>query len=129
MKRCKRALGAALLLFGASTLTQAVAADAQGGYTALGQGTDSCTTWSNHRKAGDWSAPGAWLLGYLTAYNQFVWKGPDIADKNKAEEIYKWMDGYCTAHPLSDLTAAAGQLLVFLDGEHKGAVLQNQLGH
>jgi hypothetical protein len=126
MKKAKRVLAALLLGLGCSA--PAIAADPQGDFTSLGQGTVSCANWTGHRKAGDWSPLGAWILGYLTAVNQFVWKGQDIADKNKVEELYSWMDGYCGSHPQSDLTAGAGQLLVTLTSEHEGAVLQNQLG-
>ena len=128
MRRTKRVLSGAALLFGFGHWAPAVAADAQGAYTALGEGTVSCANWISHRKAGDWAPLGAWISGYLTAYNEFVWKGQNIADKSTLDEIDRWMDGYCATHPLSDLTAAVGQLAISLDGQHNGAVLQNQFG-
>jgi hypothetical protein len=71
---------------------------------------------------------GAWILGYLTAYNEFNWKGANIAEKNNLDGLYAWMDGYCAAHPKSDLAAGAGQLLISLGAEYKGTLLQDQFG-
>jgi len=105
-----------------------LASDTQGAYTALGQGTVSCDNWVARRKGSDWSPLGAWILGYVTAYNQFNWKGANIAEKNNLEGLFGWMDGYCAAHPRSDLAAGAGQLLISLGAEYKGILLQDQFG-
>ncbi|PWK38440.1 hypothetical protein [Cupriavidus plantarum] len=61
----------------------------------------------------------AWLLGYLSGANS--WNdmqiqlhsggkdlGPDILGKvNSADQIYAWMENYCRASPMRDVTDGA----------------------
>ena len=76
----------------------------------LGQGNLSCNSWAE-RRAGDAidaATMTAWVLGYMTAYNQYCADPKvDVSGGQHTEEFSKWVDEYCekirppafTAHP------------------------------
>jgi hypothetical protein len=108
MKTIGLMLSAAMLL-GAS-------ADAQGGrrVTMLGHGASSCGQWVTDRRLNNISANSdrAWLLGYITAFNEFggqpsgnVTAGVDV------EGMVTWMDNYCQHHPLETISTGAYHLV------------------
>jgi hypothetical protein len=50
-----------------------------------------------------------WLDGFLSAS---VWfRQSNIAEGTDANGIYGWIDGYCTSHPLDQISDAAVSLL------------------
>ena len=97
----------AVLMAGVSGV--AVATDADGQYSNLGRGSDSCATYLNERAKDGWAdiANGAWLNGYFTAigYLQSTEKMfHEVADVVTRE--YLIVD-YCKKNPLDDLEDAA----------------------
>ena len=84
-------------------------------YNALGPGTMSCGNWSTfrHGNASDWIPQADWVLGYITAYNYFIWtRSTNVADGADSDVLMAWIDDYCTAHPLDSLAAATHALVV-----------------
>jgi hypothetical protein len=93
-----------------------------------GEGAVSCGAWAADRREGHWYPESAWILGYLTAYNRYVWKKTDIAEGTDSDGIAAWMDGYCVAHPLDTIADGAQQLIVALIARSLGGRLQNEYG-
>ena len=62
-------------------------------------------------KAEAWElADAAWLLGYITASNEFGPGSSDLTRATDVEGLKSWVDNYCTAHPLKTLAEAARSL-------------------
>lgn len=61
-----------------------------------------------------------WLLGYLSGQNMVLQslrkeKDSDVLKKvNSAQQIFLWMDNYCTANPLNNIATGANELMVEL---------------
>jgi hypothetical protein len=80
-------------------LTTDIAAQEQ---AVLGQGNVSCGSWLNDRKGDDTDASSriAWVLGYVTAFNQYESKpAGDVSGAKGTEEIMAWIDNYCGHTP------------------------------
>jgi hypothetical protein len=111
IKRNARALmlSMALTLIAVPT---ALHAEITGRFTILGEGNTSCGSWLEQRKdASAWKNEAAWVLGYLTAINEFVWKGgSNVAKGTDPSGMEVWMDAYCASHPLNNVKAGAQQL-------------------
>jgi len=96
-------LGAALI---AGEYT-AEAAEARSQFMVLGAGFSSCESWTTDRGA---DSPNSrfkeqWVLGYVTAMNNWVLPADRGAARNLAEEdgvegLLDWMDDYCDDNPL-----------------------------
>jgi hypothetical protein len=67
-------------------------------YVSLGYGGVSCTTWSS-RKAIEGKAYEAWMLGFISAYNAYVFSGPNVIAGSDVDDLRSWVDAYCTQHP------------------------------
>jgi hypothetical protein len=83
-------------------------------YAVLGQGNVSCGSWLNDRKGDDarTSNRTAWILGYVTAFNQYGSKPKgDISGGKSTEEIMAWIDSYCGQHPRDNLYNASAALV------------------
>ena len=83
-------------------------------HAVLGQGNVSCSSWLNDRKGDDTNASSrtAWVLGYVTAFNQYESKpAGDVSGGKGTEEIMAWIDSYCGQH-LSDSLYRASAALV-----------------
>jgi hypothetical protein len=82
-------------------------------YQILGPGVGTCGSWTEVRRAG--GAPqqvaSAWVLGYLTAYNEFVAADGNVAAGADPDRVLAWIDNYCRAHPLDNLALAARSLV------------------
>jgi hypothetical protein len=92
-------------------LTTDIAAQEHG---VLGQGNVSCGSWLNDRKGDDANASSriAWVLGYVTAFNQYESKpAGDISEGKGTEEIMAWIDKYCGQHPRDNLYRASAALV------------------
>jgi hypothetical protein len=79
----------------------------------LGQGNVSCGSWLD-RKGDDANASSriAWVLGYMTAFNQYESKpAGDVSGGKGTEEIMAWIDIYCGQHPSDNLYRASAALV------------------
>jgi hypothetical protein len=99
MKFPKTALVAGSLLF---VLTARIAAQGLG---VLGQGNVSCSSWLENHTSKD--ARAAWILGYITAFNQYGSSKPsDLTQGTTTEEMM-----YCRNHPTDNLYGASAALV------------------
>jgi hypothetical protein len=108
MKSHRTAVVAASLLW---TLTTQMAAQEQ---AVLGQGNISCSSWLENRSGGDAqvSARIAWILGYVTAFNQYGSKPQgDVSGGKGTEEMAAWIDDHCRRHPTDNVYRASAALV------------------
>jgi len=99
-------LAARLLMFP----TNRMAAQEQ---AVLGQGNVSCGTWLEPQR---WrrsiSGRVAWILGYITAFNQYGSKPEgDVTGGKETEQIMAWIDNHCRRHPTDNLHRASAALV------------------
>src|SRR5438270_11418301 len=82
-------------------------------HAVLGQGNVSCGSWLNDRQREDAASSRiAWVLGYVTAFNQYGSKpGGDVSGAKGTEEIMAWIDNYCGRHPSDNLYRASDALV------------------
>jgi hypothetical protein len=102
----RSAVLAGALLLAASMV--AVSSTAEAGAEA--RQAPSCGEWIVHREKSDTLALGnaSWLLGYLSGIAAGSGKDALAATENSA--IYKWMDNYCRANPLRDVSSGGNAL-------------------
>jgi hypothetical protein len=108
MKFPKTALVAGSLLF---ILTAPITAQEQ---AVLGQGNVSCSSWlENHRSDEvQGAARTAWILGYITAFNQYGSKPErDVSEGKSTKEMMAWVDTYCRNHPADNVYRASAALV------------------
>jgi len=96
---------AVLLFFGASGTATA--------FTVFG--TPDCGKWISQPTP----ARKGWLLGYLSGLNGgFVevarLKGDPLSELQSAEQAFLWMDNYCRANPLQNVSDGAITLFIEL---------------
>jgi hypothetical protein len=86
----------------------AVASPPEGG--AQPRQAPSCGEWIAHREKSDTLALGnaSWLLGYLSGLA--VAGGKDYLSGTDNSSLYKWMDDYCRANPLRDVSIGGNAL-------------------
>jgi hypothetical protein len=115
LKFCRRAVPilALLSLMLCSDLSRA--RDEKGVYMVVGPGTISCGKWTEIRSNKTaWTAE-IWLLGYISAYNQYVPNDrQDLTDHVDVEGVFGWIDNWCKANPLAQLNTAATKLVTVL---------------
>lgn len=94
------------------------AADKDGAYVSFGVGTSSCTGWTTARKADDVRTVQyqEWLLGYISAYNNWVHKGQNVAGNTDKKGLLGWIDDYCRQNGADPLAQAAEALMLHLRG-------------
>ncbi|HLH87024.1 MAG TPA: hypothetical protein VKX28_01095 [Xanthobacteraceae bacterium] len=82
-------------------------------YTTLAYGGITCEAWTNARagKAQDAAVYEAWILGFLSAYNAFVFKGPNVAAGSDFDALRSMVDDHCKERPKDDLDSAAQALI------------------
>ncbi len=82
-------------------------------YTTLAYGGIKCAEWSNVRssKPTDAAVYEAWILGFLSAYNAFVYKGPNVAAGADFDALRSMVDDHCKANPQDDLDSSAQALI------------------
>ncbi len=108
---CRRVLFA--LIIGLAISTAAVAADKLGRYTTFGAGNNSCESWLKERETGDpraWELQ-QWLLGYVSAYNNWMHAGQNVADGTNAKGMFAWVDKYC-ADRSRDMLATVVEVMI-----------------
>ena len=104
------------LIASLSISTAAVAADKLGSYTTFGAGNNNCESWQKEREKGDpraWQLQ-QWLLGYVSAYNNWVHKGRNVADGTNASGMFAWIDKYCADRPRDMLATVVEELILDL---------------
>jgi hypothetical protein len=80
----------------------------------LGQGNISCGSWLENRRGDDAqvSSRTAWILGYITAFNQYGSKPQgDVSGGKDTEEMTAWIDDYCRHHLTDNLYRASAALI------------------
>ena len=83
-------------------------------YAVLGQGNVSCDSWLNDRKGNGSLAASrtAWILGYVTAFNQYGSKPKgDVSGGKSSDEIMAWIDSFCGQRPHDNLYRASAALV------------------
>lgn len=114
----RRGLGA-LALLGCAALggtSATLAADQSGGFRVFGSGELSCLRWLDDRRLGNESARQSemWVAGYLTAYNQHVFKERDVSARFEGDYLLTWIDDYCQKRGQNSLVIAAHELVQML---------------
>ena len=102
------ALFSAAIFFGLLSC-QAIAAEA-----VLGQGNISCSSWVESRGNDNPLAATrtAWVLGFITAFNQYRIKPQaDVSGGKNTEVLMARIDDYCKRHPLDNLYNASAALV------------------
>ena len=79
-------------------------------YVSLGYGGVTCTTW-NSRKPIEGRAYEAWMLGFISSYNAYVFSGPNVVAGAEVDDLRKWVDDYCTQHPDENFDAVVRFLI------------------
>ena len=106
-------VGAVILMAWLGSPQGTRAFDADGTYIVHGTGQSTCREWLIDRRIGDagaWQLQ-QWMLGYITAYNEFV-RGPaDIIDGLQAEGLFDWFDAHCGANQTDELSSAIRTLI------------------
>jgi len=84
----------------------AQAAESHSQFMVLGAGYASCESWTNDRGVDSASSrfKEQWVLGYVTAMNNWVLPADrgaarDLAERDGVEGLFAWMDDYCAANP------------------------------
>lgn len=94
-------------------VTDASAANA---LAVRGSGAVSCGSWTSEHQQNSIVASGMdlWLMGYVTAYNRWTFKGPDVADGTDNAGLVAALSQYCATHPLDTVETAAENLVMQL---------------
>jgi hypothetical protein len=79
-------------------------------YVSLGYGGVSCATWSS-RKAIEGKAYEAWMLGFISSYNAYVFNGPNVVEGADVDDLRKWIDDYCKEHAQENFDAVVRLLI------------------
>ena len=89
------------------------AADAEGEFTVLSMGTQSCSSYQQAFRSGGWNKLlySVWIGGYLTAVNEYLSLGANVATRMDAEERDQWVFEYCTSNPDDTVQNEASSLL------------------
>lgn len=91
------------------------------GFTVLGIGNKSCGSWVSDRKSksGADLVDVAWVLGFLTAYNEFGPEPDDVTAQTDVNGVAGWIDNDCTDHPLDTISQATQALINELNKRRK----------
>jgi len=91
-------------------------------YTTLAYGGIKCPVWTSARssKPTDAAVYEAWILGFLSAYNAFIYKGPNVAAGTDFDTLRTMVDAHCKANPQDDLDSSAQALIKELVKKNPG---------
>jgi hypothetical protein len=115
----------ALLALVTLALIEATGAQAHsaggGGFTVLGIGNKSCGSWVSDSKSKNGAdlVNEAWVLGFLSAYNEFGPEPDDVTAQTDVNGVAGWIDNYCTGHPLDTVSLATQALINELNRRRK----------
>jgi hypothetical protein len=79
-------------------------------YVSLGYGGVQCSTW-NARKPIEARYYEAWIFGFISSYNAFVFSGPNVVEGADTDELRNWVDGYCKQNPQGNLDTVVKLLI------------------
>ena len=116
--RLLRSAALALVLATGGAVTGASAQQ----YTTLAYGGIKCADWSSVRssKPADAAVYEAWILGFISAYNAFIYKGPNVAAGTDFDTLRGMVDAHCKANPRDDLDSSAQALIKLLLKKNPG---------
>jgi hypothetical protein len=86
------------------------------GFALIGDGAESCGSWTVYRRDRRASGEEQWILGFLSGIGAAPPSaGPVVNPLNgvDAQAVLIWMDNYCRDHPL-DLIMTAGEAFVVM---------------
>ena len=69
-----------------------------------GAGAGSCGEWVEDRKRGSYWGQLHWVMGFISSYNFFVYKGSlpnGVFGNADSNAIAVWLDTYCQKNPLN----------------------------
>ena len=94
-------------------LQTAHAEDDDGIYIVKGAGSTSCDRYISEVQSNEqmFLLGFSWVQGYLTAYNNFVFDGQDVASGIDSASVRSWLDSHCRNRPGDDLAGAANALV------------------
>src|ERR1700751_1960301 len=99
-----------MLVFGAKTGPAAHAIEV----TTYGSADKSCGLYSQAREQRD-PINGAefrdWLGGYLSGVNAMSLRTSNVLGKTPLIDAVRWLDGWCSAHPVTAFGAAVEELV------------------
>ncbi len=105
----------AMIIFGCLKLISAgaLAADDAGSFVAYGLGNQSCGEWTRSRARNDADTVRmtAWTLGYIRAYNMYLYRGLNVAGDLDAGDIHVAIDKHCNARPFDSLPFAINAVI------------------
>ena len=85
-----------------------------------GAGRVSCGAWLEFRAARAnpqdmrFTQAREWLDGFLSAYNWYVFSGPDVRATD-SDGMYAWIDKFCRENPTAGLVFAMAKFIAFLE--------------
>src|SRR5438045_3116620 len=89
MGSAKRIIG----LCGAALFLSAQLAHGQT-YVSLGYGSVPCKSWTS-RSAIEARIFESWILGFISSYNAYVFKGSNVVDGTDVNGVVSWIDDQC----------------------------------
>ena len=101
-------------LFSAAILIGFLPSQVTSEEAVLGQGNISCGSWIENRRDDNPLAATrtAWVLGFVTAFNQYGSKPEgDVTGGKGTEVLMVRIDDHCKRHPLDNLYNAAAALV------------------
>jgi len=86
------------------------------GITVYGPGTTKCHLWLSDQAVGGGPAymEKIWVLGFLTAYNNYMVKDRPGISTEDTPVFFDWISDYCAAHTDDTLAVAAAKLIEHL---------------
>jgi hypothetical protein len=114
MKPFKNLIYIFFMLSGMLMGSQAVAADANGGYGTVGVRSCAVFLQEFEAKALGQVAIQAWLAGYITAYNAQTPNTNQILGNSDLLGAELWVKNYCEKNPLKNIANAAESLMIEL---------------
>jgi hypothetical protein len=89
------------------------AAEGSSTYQILGAGADGCTEWTDFKRQQDPARYGAiaWMLGYISAFNNYVFPDGNVNRAASVDDMVAWMDAYCELKPDTTIAAATDALI------------------
>jgi len=90
----------------------AVAPSSAQEYTAIGLGNSSCGSWTAARRDKVALPYQQWVIGFLSGIGYAKpYAGLDPLKGLDGNAVYAWVDNYCGANPLNDISVAGNSFI------------------